>query len=105
MNFKRTLPVALAALLTVGAVGTAYAAGTDEDREATALQGSKITLVQAIRIAERQTGGHAFDAGVTVKDGQTRIAVETNGSKGVQTVVVNAESGKVVAAHAGGVAD
>ncbi len=106
MNIKRTLPIALAALLAVGvAGGTAYAGGTDEDREATALLGAKVKLVEAIGIAERQTGGQAFDAGVDVKDGQTGIAVETNSPKGVQTVVVSAETGQVVAAHAGGVPD
>ena len=106
MNIKSTFPVALAALLAVGvAGGTAYAAGTAEDREATALLGAKVTLVQAIGIAERQTGGQAFDAGVDLKDGQTRITVETNGPKGVQTVVVSAETGQVVPAHAGGVPD
>ena len=100
--------IALAALLAAGALagGTALAAGnTGEEKEATALQSAKITLTQAIATAEQQTGGKAYDAGVDVKGGVIRIAVETNGPKGVQTVVVDAQSGQVVGTHAGGEQD
>ena len=83
MNIKRTFPIALAALLTVGCPAARPSLPTrDEDREATALQGAKVTLVQAIGTAERQTGGQAYDAGVDVKGGKTRISVETNGPRG-----------------------
>ncbi len=58
MNTKLTLTLALAGLIAMGAAtGTAVAAGDDEDREATALQGAKVSLVQAITTAEQQTGG------------------------------------------------
>lgn len=98
--------MALAGLLASGAVaGTAYAGSNDEANEATALQNAKVTLPQAIATAEQQTGGKAFDAGVDSKGGQTRIAVETNGAKGVQTVIVDAQSGQVVGTHAGGETD
>jgi len=33
--------------------------------------------------------------------GQTRIMVETNGPKGVQTVAIDAQNGQVVGGHAG----
>jgi len=96
---------ALAGLLIAGTLaGTALAAGSDENQEATALQNAKVTLTQAIATAEQQTGGKAFDAGVDIKDAQTRIAVETNGPKGVQTVTVDAQSGHV-GTHAGVQAD
>ena len=104
MNTKLTA-TAFAALIAIGALGTAYAGGKDEDREAAALQGAKVSLTQAIATAEQQTGGRAFDAGVDMKGGQTRIAVETNGPKGVQTVTIDAQSGQVVATHAGGEQD
>jgi uncharacterized membrane protein YkoI len=98
--------VALAGLLATGTLaGTAFAAGNDEANEATALQNTKVTLSQAIATAEQQTGGKAFDAGVDTKGNATRIAVETNGSKGVQTVIVDAQTGQVVGTHAGGEAD
>ncbi len=106
MNTKLTASLALAGLLASGAMaGTAFAAGHDEDREATALQGAKVSLTQAIATAEQQTGGHAYDAGVDVKSGKTHIVVETNGPKGVQTVAVDALSGQVVGSHAGGEQD
>lgn len=102
MQTKTLATLALASLLGAGTIGApGYAASHDESREATALQGAKVTLPQAIAIAEQQTGGHAYDAGVDIKDGTTRIAVETNGPKGVLTVIVDAQSGKVVGTHAG----
>jgi uncharacterized membrane protein YkoI len=105
MNTKLTTALALAGLLAAGTLGAAHAAGQDEDQEATALQGAKVSLIQAITTAEQQTGGQAFDAGVDKKGGQTRIAVETNGPKGVQTVTIDAQSGQVVGTHAGGEQD
>jgi len=105
MDTKLTAALALAGLLAAGTLGAAHAAGQDEDREATALQGAKVSLIQAIATAERQTGGQAFDAGADVRDGQPRITVETNGPKGVQTVVIDAQNGQVVGTHAGGEQD
>lgn len=98
--------VALAGLFAAGALaGTAFAADHSERREETALQNAKVTLPQAIAIAEQQTGGKAFDAGVDIKHAHTGIAVETNGPKGVQTVIVDAQSGQVVGTHPGVEAD
>ena len=107
MTTKLLTSLALSGLLAAGALaGTALAAaGNGEDREATALQDAKVTLTQAIATAEQQTGGRAFDAGVDVEHDTVRIAVETNGPKGVQTVIVDAQSGRVVATHAGGEQD
>jgi len=105
MNTKLATALALAGLLAAGTLGTAYAAGQDEDQEATALQGAKVSLVQATATAEQQTGGQAFDAGADVRGGQPRITVETNGPKGVQTVTIDAQSGQVVGTHAGGEQD
>jgi uncharacterized membrane protein YkoI len=94
----------LAGLLVAGGI-TAAEAGHDENREANALQNAKVTLSQAISIAEQQTGGRAYDAGVDIDHGATRIAVETNGPKGVQTVLVDPASGKILGTHAGGEKD
>lgn len=106
MRIDIALPLAMAAVLVTATIGgTALAADRDEDRETTALQGAKVSLTQAIATAEQQTGGRAYDAGVDVKGGQTRIAVETNGPKGVQTVTIDAQSGQVVGTHAGGEQD
>jgi uncharacterized membrane protein YkoI len=98
------MAAALAGALIVAAVTPVFAAN-GETKEQTALQGTKIRLSEAIATAERQTGGKAFDAGVDADHGAPRIVVETNGAKGVQTVIVDAGSGRVVGGHAGGEAD
>ena len=105
MKTRHGAAIALAGVLLIGVAGPTVAANNDEAREETALQGSKLTLSQAISIAEHQTGGKAFDAGVDVDHGKPRIVVETNGANGVQTVIVDAESGQIVGAHAGGESD
>jgi len=94
------MTLAIAGMI-VTAGGVAFAATQAPDREATALEGAKISLPEAIAIAERQTGGKAYDAGADIKGGHPRITVETNGSLGVQTVIVDAQSGRVLATHAG----
>jgi uncharacterized membrane protein YkoI len=96
--------IALAGVLILGVAGPTFSAN-GEAREETALLGTKLSLSQAISIAEHQTGGKAFDAGVDVDHGKPRIVVETNGTNGVQTVVVDAESGQIVGGHAGGQPD
>jgi uncharacterized membrane protein YkoI len=74
-------------------------AGRDRPQE------TSLTLSQAIAMAEHQTGGKAFDAGVNVDEGKPRVIVETNGTQGVQTVIIDAQSGQIVSAHAGGEPD
>ena len=106
MKYRVFIPAALAALLITGPLaGAAFAASRDIDPEATALQGAKVTLAQAIVTAEHTTGSRAYDAGVNTKGGQVQIVVETNGPKGVQTVAIDSQSGQVVSTHAGGEAD
>jgi uncharacterized membrane protein YkoI len=105
MKTKHGAAIVLAGILFLGLAGPSFAANSDEAREETALQETTFTLSQAISIAEHQTGGKAFDAGVDVDHGKPRIVVETNGTNGVQTVIVDAESGQIVGVHAGGEAD
>jgi uncharacterized membrane protein YkoI len=105
MMIKYSAALALAGVLILGMAGPSFPADNGEAREETALLGTKLTLSQAISIAEHQTGGKAFDAGVDVDHGKPRIVVETNGTNGVQTVIVDAESGQIVGSHAGGEAD
>jgi len=102
---KLATALGLAGLLAVGAAGPVFAAGSGQDPEATALQGAKLTLSQGIAIAEKRTGGKAFDAGVDVKAGKPHIIVETNGARGVQTVTIDAQSGTVISIEAGGQPD
>jgi uncharacterized membrane protein YkoI len=95
----------LAGILFLGGAGPALAVTSSAAQEETALQGTSLTLSQAIAMAEHQTGGKAYDAGVNVDDGKPRVIVETNGPQGVQTVIIDAESGQIVSAHAGGEPD
>ena len=97
--------IALAGILILGVAGPALGGTKGEAQEQNALQGTTLTLSQAIAIAEHQTGGKAYDAGVDVDHGKPRVVVETNGPNGVQTVIIDAQSGQVVAARAGGVPD
>jgi hypothetical protein len=106
MKRNFVIPMTLAAVLASASIASAaLAADRDNDREANALQGAKITLVGAIATAERQTGGQAYDAGVDTKGDQVRIVVETTGPKGVQTVSIDTQSGQVVGTHVGGEED
>jgi uncharacterized membrane protein YkoI len=97
-----TLACGLAAL---SLAGTALAVESGEVAEQDLLAHSKITLSQAIATAEGRTGGKAYDAGVQVDQGKPRLAIETNGPNGVQTVIIDADTGQVVGTHAGGEAD
>ena len=97
--------MALAGVVVASLAGPALAAGSSEEQEQTALENSKVTLSQAIALAEQTTGGKAYDAGVDIENVKPRIVVETNGPKGVQTIVIDAQSGQVIGGHAGGEAD
>ena len=97
--------IAIAGILFLCVAGPATAGARSETQEQTALQGTTMTLSHAIAIAEHQTGGKAYDAGVMIDHGKPSVVVETNGPNGVQTVIIDAQSGQVVGGHAGGVPD
>lgn len=104
MMTKRRAAMALAALLALGAAGgIAHASERSEDQtDVAALASMKVTLSQAIATAEQQAGGKAVGADVIQENGATRIAVEVAGQGSVKTVLIDAQSGKVTAAHEGG---
>ena len=102
---QHSATILLAGVLFIGVAGSALGGARGEAQEQTALQRTTMTLSQAIAIAEHQTGGRAYDAGVVVDHGKPRVVVETNGPTGVQTVIIDAQSGQVVGGHAGGVPD
>jgi uncharacterized membrane protein YkoI len=100
---QNSAAIALAGILFIGVAGPALGGTKSERQEQSALQGTTLTLTQAIAIAEHQTGGKAYDAGVSIDHGKPRVVVET--PNGVQTVIIDAQSGQIVAAHSGGVPD
>jgi len=104
MKIRRLAPVALAALLAIGATGgIALANGrNNEGSDAAALANAKVTLVQAIATAELQAGGRAVGAGVDNENGRVTIAVEIAAKDGVRTVLIDAGTGQVAATRAGG---
>lgn len=105
---RYVLLVPLAGFLAGGAIVPALAdrpQPAGEARESDVLQGTTLTLPAAIATAERQTGGKAFDAGTDIDHGIPRVVVETNGTTGVQTVIIDAQSGRIMGTHAGGEAD
>lgn len=100
IDYSRTsLSLTAAAMLLLVSV-PAVAAST-KMQEQSALQSTSLTLTQAIATAEQHTGGKAFDAGTDVDHGPPRVVVETNGPNGVQTVTMDAQSGKVLSTRSG----
>jgi uncharacterized membrane protein YkoI len=97
--------VPVAGLLLAAATVPSFAAKAGEAQEQNVLQDKQLTLTQAIATAEQQTGGKAFDAGTDVDNGKPRVVVETNGAKGLLTVIIDAENGQIVSTHAGGESD
>ena len=104
MNKSRYIPLVLIASLTAGGIGTALAqsSGTpaapaeqSDAMELAALQGAKVSLADAIAIAEKEGGGKAVDAGFEDENGSYAYEVEVLGANGEQTVLVDANSGKV----------
>jgi uncharacterized membrane protein YkoI len=97
----KALPAALAAVVILGAVPAVAVANEHQDQaEISALQGAKVGLIDAIRTAEQQISGKAIDAGMDNHDGQLRYEVKVLKDGAVQDVMVDAQSGQVVAAKA-----
>ena len=102
MRLDIAIPTTLAAILmTVTLTGATLAADRDDDQDAKALQGAKITLVEAITTAEQQAGGRAVSADIEQERGLTLIEVEVVGPQGVRTVMVDAQTGQVTATRDG----
>lgn len=81
---KRTLPIALVALLAGGvASGAAMAQNRSQDsRDVAALAAMKVALQQAIATAENQAGGRAFDADVSQQGGATASQLRSRVRRG-----------------------
>jgi uncharacterized membrane protein YkoI len=104
MTYRKLLPVAAAALLTLGAAaGVARAESSHaEAGDVAAMAASKVTLVQAIALVEQSAGGTAIDAGLDSEHGKPAIAVAVAGKNGVHTVLVDLATGKLAATQPGG---
>ena len=104
MKTIHAVPLALAALLALGAVdGIAHAAERNQDQaDIAALASHEGHAAAGDRDGRAAGRGKAVSADVVQESGATRIAVEVGGQGGVKTVLVDAQSGKVTATHDGG---
>ena len=96
---RRKLTLSAFAVLTAVALGTAYAENSMEN-DARTLQQAKISLTQAIAIAEQHVGGKAIRAELEDENGTLVYGVEVG--SGVQTtdVKVGMSDGKILSAQA-----
>ena len=89
--------LALAAVVALGGVaGIAHAGDTLDAPAMTRLMEAKTSLGQAIAIAEKETGGKAFDAGFDSEDGTMTLEIEVLKDKNVSKVRIDPDTGKVL---------
>lgn len=92
--------------LTGGAVAASHstpatAASVSEASELEAIQSARLSIADAARAAETETGGRAVDVSLEDDNGQLAYEVEIATSDGtIVEVLVDAQSGKVVNASA-----
>ncbi len=96
----RLLPWLLVGALAIGLAGAARADSSEDRSDAAVLAAAKVSLGQAIAIAERRAGGRAIGAEVDNGNGAARIAVEVASAQGVRTVLIDPQTGHVVAIRA-----
>lgn len=96
---KITLPLLIAGALAAAAGGVAFASsGSGENDAAADLAKSRISLPQAITVAEQHVRGRAAGAELESEDGMTVYEVEVVAAdRTVHEVKVDALSGKVIA--------
>ena len=96
---SKLVPIAMASLLAISAVGTSVAAAKSkeigEQGEISAVLNAKTSLARAIAAAEHETGGKAINAGIQEQDGALAYEVEIAKGNAVQRVLVDLDSGKV----------
>lgn len=97
MKHKRYLAT-IAAMAAFGVIASSYAA-MNEENDALGITTAKLSLVDAITSAEKYVGGVASRAEYEQEEGQGVFEVEVVNGTSVTDVVVNAQNGKVIAAH------
>lgn len=96
---KRKLAVAAVAALAAAALGSAYAAQSEE-ADAAVLAQTRISLAQAIASAEQHAKGKAVRAALEDENGTIVYGVEVvSGAKAVD-VKVDVRDGKILSAQA-----
>lgn len=85
-----------ATVLTCMTILTPMMALADDHKEIEHLANAKITLAQAIEIAEKASGGKAFDASIEDDAKQPEFEVEVVKDNKIHKVLVNGVDGKVI---------
>jgi uncharacterized membrane protein YkoI len=87
----------LATVVTTTMLSTALWADSDDATHSAAQQNAKISLVEAINIAEQATGGKSSEAEFEMEDGQAIYEVEVRMTDGTEIEVeIDAQSGTVL---------
>ena len=95
--------IVVVSVLAMAAATTAFAAesrrGSEAD-EAVAYEQVKMTLADAIALAERQTGGKAVEATLEQERGTVSFEVEIMKDRAFRKVTIDATTGQVVTSNA-----
>jgi len=95
--------IVVVSVLAMAAATTAFAAESrrgGEALEAVAYEQVKMTLADAIALAERQTGGKAVEATLEQEHGTVSFEVEIMKDRAFQKVTIDARTGQVVSTKA-----
>ena len=96
---RRKLTLSAFAVLTAVAIGTAYGANSPEN-DARTVQQAKISLTQAIAIAEQHVGGKAIHAELEDENGTLVYGVEVASGEQTTDVKVDVSDGRILSAQA-----
>ena len=89
----RTMMIVAIAAGALSGCGVFDEHGHDRD---TAMLRSKVSLAEAITIAEKETGGRAIRAGADEEDGAVLIKVSISQNNKMQRVFIDTQTGKIV---------
>lgn len=97
MKMNRKPAYAIAVVMFAGAAaGGAFAKGKNEDaNDMAALSSMKVSLIQAIAIAEQQSGGKAVSADIVTKGSSPQVAVELVASGSTKKITIDGKTGQV----------
>ncbi len=99
MNRKMLLTAVIAGTLATGAIGgLAYARERGENRtdEAAIMSNAKVTMAQAIDVAEKATGGTSVGTGIEDQNGTVHFEVKILKDGARQKVLVDTQTGAIV---------
>jgi uncharacterized membrane protein YkoI len=102
MQRKISIPALIMAAGVATAGGLAYAqpAGVQPNDATTQLANTKVTLTQAVSIAEQHVGGRASHAELENENGRLVYAVEVSNTTNTMDVKVDATTGSIVSSQA-----